>query len=180
MWWITCLIKKGYILKALLYLTQSSLVTTGSIFSKILIEWATYIISLWPSDAIWSHRSGSTLAQIMACCLMSPSHYLKQCWFVMNRVLWHYVKSTSPQVLKISIDQMNLKCTLETFLTHLPGINELYTNTLVPWSLWWYMNYRQVSNIRRTKSQHLKDSRTVLRLSLPNPLKPDVKSRMKM
>ena len=41
-------------------------------------------------------------------------------------------------------------------------------------------DYRQVSNIRRTKSQHLKDSRTVLRLSLPNPLKPDVKSRMKM
>ena len=40
--------------------------------------------------------------------------------------------------------------------------------------------YRQVSNIRRTKSQHLKDSRVVLRLSLPNPLKPDVKSRMKM
>ena len=35
-------------------------------------------------------------------------------------------------------------------------------------------NYRQVSNIRRTKSQHLKDSRTVLWLSLPNPLKPDV------
>ena len=42
------------------------------------------------------------------------------------------------------------------------------------------MTYRQVSNIRRTKSQHLKDSRTVLRLSLPNPLKPDFKSRMKM
>ena len=41
-------------------------------------------------------------------------------------------------------------------------------------------DYRQVSNISRTKSQHLKDSRTVLRLSLPNPLKPDVKSRMKM
>ena len=41
-------------------------------------------------------------------------------------------------------------------------------------------SYRQISNIRRTKSQHLKDSRTVLRLSLPNPLKPVVKSRMKM
>ena len=40
--------------------------------------------------------------------------------------------------------------------------------------------YRQVSNIRRTKSQHLKDSRSVLRLSLPNPLKPDVKSRIKI
>ena len=44
----------------------------------------------------------------------------------------------------------------------------------------WYMYYRQVSDISRTKSQHLKDSRTVLRLSLLNPLKPDVKSRMKM
>ena len=40
--------------------------------------------------------------------------------------------------------------------------------------------YRQVSNIRRTKSEILKDSRSVLRLSLPNPLKPDVKSRMKV
>ena len=42
------------------------------------------------------------------------------------------------------------------------------------------VHYRQVSNVRRIKFQHLKDSRTVLRLSLPNPLKPDVKSRMKM
>ena len=40
--------------------------------------------------------------------------------------------------------------------------------------------YRQVSNISRTKSQHLKYSLSVLRLSLPNPLKPDVKSRMKI
>ena len=43
-----------------------------------------------------------------------------------------------------------------------------------------FMYYHQVSNKRRTKSQHLKDSHTVLRLPLPNPLKPDVKSRMKM
>ena len=40
--------------------------------------------------------------------------------------------------------------------------------------------YRQVSNIRRTKSQRLTDSHIVLRLSFPNPLKPDVTSRMKM
>ena len=42
------------------------------------------------------------------------------------------------------------------------------------------LDYRQVSNVRRIKSQHLKDSCTVLQLSLPNPLKPYVKSRMKM
>ena len=40
--------------------------------------------------------------------------------------------------------------------------------------------YCQVSNISHTKSHHLKDSRTVLWLSFPNPLKPDVRSRMKM
>ena len=36
-----------------------------------------YIIdSLWPSDAIWQHRTDSTLVHGMACCLMAPSHYL--------------------------------------------------------------------------------------------------------
>ena len=44
----------------------------------------------------------------------------------------------------------------------------------------WLHQYRQVSNIRRTKSQLLINSRTALWLSLPNPLKPDVKSRTKM
>ena len=38
----------------------------------------------------------------------------------------------------------------------------------------------QISNIRRTKSQNLNVSRLVLQLSLPNQLKPDVKSRMKI
>ena len=42
------------------------------------------------------------------------------------------------------------------------------------------LDYHQVSNIRRTKSQHTQDSRTVLRLSLPNPLKWDVKSKILM
>ena len=45
-----------------------------------------YMASLWPSDAIWRHRSGSTLAQVMACCLMATSHYLNQCWLVINGV----------------------------------------------------------------------------------------------
>ena len=41
-------------------------------------------------------------------------------------------------------------------------------------------NYRKVSNIRCTKSQNLNASRPTLQLSLPNPLKPGVKLRMKM
>ena len=45
--------------------------------------------SLWPSDAIWWQRSGSTLAQVMDCCLMAPSHYLNGCWLIIEDVLWH-------------------------------------------------------------------------------------------
>ena len=42
------------------------------------------------------------------------------------------------------------------------------------------MIYSKISNIRRTKSQNLNDSHLVLKSSLYNPLKPGVKSRMKM
>ena len=47
------------------------------------------VIPLWPSDSIWLHRTGSTLAEVMACCLMTPSHYLNQCWCIISRVPWH-------------------------------------------------------------------------------------------
>ena len=45
--------------------------------------------ALRPSDAIWRHRSGSTLAQVMAWCLTAPSHYLNQCWLIVNGILWY-------------------------------------------------------------------------------------------
>ena len=32
--------------------------------------------ALCPGDAIWWHRSGSTLVQVMSYCLTAPSHYL--------------------------------------------------------------------------------------------------------
>ena len=41
-------------------------------------------------------------------------------------------------------------------------------------------SYRKVSNIRHTQSQNLNDFHLVLQSSLPNPLKPGAKSRMKM
>ena len=40
--------------------------------------------------------------------------------------------------------------------------------------------YRKISNIRRIKSTNLNVRRLVLQLALPNPMKPGVKSRMKM
>ena len=62
------------------------------IFKIILLkflphQWEAY--SLWPDDAIWRQRSGSTLAQVMACCLTAPSHYLNQCWSIIREVQSH-------------------------------------------------------------------------------------------
>ena len=45
--------------------------------------------SLRPNDTIRRHTSGSTLAQIVASCLMAPSHYLNQCWLIISKVLYH-------------------------------------------------------------------------------------------
>ena len=45
--------------------------------------------SLGPGDAIWRCRPGSILGQIMACCLMAPSHYLNHCWLIDTKVQWH-------------------------------------------------------------------------------------------
>ena len=51
-------------------------------------QWVS-VKSLWPRDAIWWHRSGSTLAQVMACCLTAPRNYLNQCWLIISKVQWH-------------------------------------------------------------------------------------------
>ena len=48
-----------------------------------------WINSLWPSDTIWRHISGSTLAQVMDFCLTAPSHYLDQRWLIISKVQWH-------------------------------------------------------------------------------------------
>ena len=48
-----------------------------------------YINSFRPGDAILRHRSGSTLAQVMASCLQAPSHYLHSCLLIISKVVWH-------------------------------------------------------------------------------------------
>ena len=73
----------------------------GLTFMSILEEnWPTIWIlhkvinSLGLSNTIWWHRSGSTLAQVMACCLMAPSHYLNQCWLIISKVQLHSSEGT--------------------------------------------------------------------------------------
>ena len=42
-------------------------------------------------DAIWWHRSGATLTQVMACCMTAPSHYLNQYWLTVKCALLHWL-----------------------------------------------------------------------------------------
>ena len=47
---------------------------------KVCMKKICHVNPLWTcgqaSDAIWQHWSGWTLAQVVTCCLMAPSHYL--------------------------------------------------------------------------------------------------------
>ena len=45
--------------------------------------------SFWPSDTSLWNKSRSTLTQVMVYCLMSPSHYLNQCWLLIGEFLWY-------------------------------------------------------------------------------------------
>ena len=79
------------------------------------------LAALWPSDAIWWHRSGSKLAQVMACCLTAPSHYLNQCWLIISQ--WHYLKAISQEIMEsylAKISLLNLK-----FHWYITGANKL-------------------------------------------------------
>ena len=91
--------------------------------------------SLWPSDTIWRQRSGSTLAQVMACCLMAPSHYLNQCWLIISKVQWHSSECNFKEIPQPSVPEISLKITYLKFCSNLPGANELnvasFTGTAV-------------------------------------------------
>ena len=116
--------------------------------TQILLEFSWYCVcmvlflqnssshddSLRSSDAIWLQRSGSTLAQVMACCLTAPSHYLKQCWLIINKVQWHLSRASSQEMPRpsISITEINLKIAYLKFHSNFPGANELIASVCQP------------------------------------------------
>ena len=81
--------------------------------------------SLWPHDAIWQQRSGSTLAQEMAWYMTVPNHYLNQCWPIISEVIWHsHVSDFTLDAQAIILYHTFENYALE-ILPYLPGANEL-------------------------------------------------------
>ena len=96
------------------------------LLSELCVSWwSDKINSLWPSDTIWWHGSGSTLAQVMACCLTAPSHYLNQCWPIIRKVLWHSLE----EMFNIFVLDVSFKFHDLRLQPHLPGANELNART---------------------------------------------------
>ena len=81
------------------------------------------INSLWPIITIWWYRSGSTLDQVMACCLTAPSHYLNQCWPVSSSDV--HPRAISEKITESSITKPSLKITYLKFHSNFVGFNGL-------------------------------------------------------
>ena len=118
-----------------------------------------YLNSLWPSDAIWWHISGSTLAQVMACCLTALSHYLNQCWLIISKrisitcdIHWVNIKGWYP----------NYQCQKNSYIIGLVQDSSYsITNTLkLPYSLplsHWYIFFNSRHNgLNITSGQYLR------------------------
>ena len=61
----------------------------------------------------YGNRDCSTLAEVMACCLPAPSHYLNQCWFIISNANDIYMRSIllkklQPSITKSSTNSYNL------------------------------------------------------------------------
>ena len=57
-------------------------------FSQISYQIWQWVNSLWPSDAIWQHRSGSTLVHLMAWCHTAPRRYVNQRWLIISEDIY--------------------------------------------------------------------------------------------
>ena len=66
-----------------LRLAKCPLKTNGRLANLELIS----LIKEGTFGAIWSYGSESTVAQVMTCCLMEPSHYLNNYWPTINWTL---------------------------------------------------------------------------------------------
>ena len=82
------------------------------------------INSLGSSDTILPYRSWSTLVQVMACFLTTPSHYLNQYWLNIRGSICHSPEGNFT-MLKVSFLDMSLKITISRLSQYLPGASEL-------------------------------------------------------
>ena len=114
-------------------LVNEDLATTGSVISWNDHRYDYYLNSLWPRDSIRWHRSGSTLALVMACCLVATSNYQNQCWLIISdRVPTKISEKSSmtfPWLLQAKIQISRQKNTNICFAAHVSICRIYYRQT---------------------------------------------------
>ena len=85
------------------------------------------INSLWLIDAMRRHRSGPTLAHVMACYLRAPSHYLNQCWLIISTARWYLSEGSFTRDASAVNTQISLKITYLTLHSNVLA-HELHYN----------------------------------------------------
>ena len=85
-WWLYSLSPRALPYNSLSQTFQP--MTAQLSLAKILATASCRSSKTGPSDPIWWYRSGSTLVQVMPCCLTAPSLYLNQCWLTMSEAHW--------------------------------------------------------------------------------------------
>ena len=102
---------------------DTALYHTGLILDSKLIMWCPCGLTLTHCgvETAYGHRFESTLAQVMACCLMAPSHYLNQCCRFINWTLTTNFSETLISVLTFSLKKMRLKMSAAKWWPFCPG-----------------------------------------------------------
>ena len=110
----------------------------------------------------------------MACCLTAPSHYLNHCWLIIGRSSDIHLRALSQEIpqpsIKITLKNKHPKYHFQ--VCHAPRIQG-YVKLHYP-----IINQSYVCQYKAHQNPNV--SHLLLQLSLPNPLKPGVKSRVKI
>ena len=88
-------------------------ITVILLLIRLLTEIMLFGVELIHLVTTWRHRSGSTLAQVIDCCLTAPSRSLNLCWLITSDDLEHSPGRVSQEILKISTLNIRFKITFE-------------------------------------------------------------------
>ena len=101
-----------------------------------------WVNSLGPSDAIRWQRSGSTLAQVMACCLTAPSHYLNQRWLIISGIHWDSSEGNFTKDTYLGHHSLKWAWKLHTYIFFYKSPREQWVKQWMHQSDWGWMKLR--------------------------------------
>ena len=134
----------------------------GSLVMWFANDFNSWLRHLWKSLANHLTRDPKIIIHGNSCIILYILHSQWYCWWWLDNTKSQIIGSYVLKILQLHITFHNFLCITSPLLNYFSQI------------------FRNISNIRRTKSPNLTVYRLILQLSLLNPMKPSAKSRMKM